>query len=124
MDIEIKKRQDKEKLLQSVNLKDGWDGENGRAPYKQDVDNAIKFMDHIPSHGLASSRVYIAGDGEVGFDWREIGLCLEITFNDNDISFFAEINGVEYGSYMNFNDGFPVELKALMDVCFSRNQVK
>ena len=108
------------KLLNSLDLRPDWDGEDGRAPTKQDVDNAINFLDHIPPRGIMSARVAIAGDGEGGGDWRGGGICLEVGFNDGEISFFAERNGTESGAEMDFKDGIPEELKLLMSTYFSR----
>ena len=107
------------KLSSSLDFRPGWDGEDGRAPTKQDVDNAINFLNYIPPRGIMSARVGIAGDGEVGFDWRESGICLEVGFNDGEISFFAERNGTESGAEMDFKNGIPEELRLLMSTCFS-----
>ena len=107
------------KLLNSRYLRPGWDGEDGRAPTQKDVDNAINFLDYIPPRGIMSARVVIAGDGEVGFDWRESGICLEVGFNDGDIFFFSERDGTESGAEMDFKNGIPEELKLLMSTCFS-----
>ena len=113
------KLQHRNKLLNSLDLSAGWDGEGGRVPTKQDVDNAINFLDYIPPRGIMSVRVVIAGDGEVGFDWRESGTCLEVGFNDGEISFFAQINENEFGADMDFKNSIPEELKFLMSACFS-----
>lgn len=108
-------------LCQSLTLPDGWNGDGGQAPIKQDVDNAVNFLDHIPRRGIMLARVMIAGDGDVGFDWGKNGICLEVGFCDEEISFYGETpDGKEFMGTEPFIKGMiPAQLQYLMSANFS-----
>ena len=79
------------KLEGYANLASGWDGDDGHAPAKVDIDNAIKFMDFIPPKGIFLAQLMVAGDGDVGFEWDMKDRCLEVGFCDGDISFYGKM---------------------------------
>ena len=108
-------------LCQSLTLPDGWDGDGGQAPIKQDVDNAVNFLDHIPRRGIMLARVMIAGDGDVGFDWGKSGRCLEVGFSDGEISFYGKTPGGERlkGTEVFKKGVVPAKLQSLLDANFS-----
>ena len=120
MKLSFIKSRHRRDLWQSLALPDDWDGDDGYAPAKQDVWNAIKFLEHIPSLGIISADVMIIGDGDVGFDWDKSGRCLEVGFRNAKISFYGqtpdekELKGTE-----DFKDGVvPVKLQSLMNANF------
>lgn len=77
-------------LLQYQELPADWDGDNGHAPDLLDIKNAVTFMKHIPDEGIASAKLMVAGDGDVGFYWRHDNFYLEIGFQDGNISFYGK----------------------------------
>lgn len=79
-----------QELLQYQELSADWDGDNGHAPALLDIENAVAFMDHIPDKGIASAKLMVAGDGDVGFYWRNDNFYLEIGFQDGNISFYGK----------------------------------
>ena len=109
------------KLLKSLKLKEGWDGEGGRAPYKRDVKNAIVFMKYLPYEGIRKARVAIAGDGAVGFDWRYDNIVFEAEFNDGDIAYFAKMkDGSERGGEYKFEGQATNDLLELIEMHFGK----
>ena len=109
-------------LLNSLELLDDWDGDDGHAPAEQDVWNAIKFLKHIPPLGIISAGVMIIGDGDVGFDWGKSGRCLEVGFSDGEISFYGKTPGGERlkGTEVFKNGTIPAKLQSLLDANFSK----
>ena len=107
-------------LLNSLELLNDWDGDDGHAPAEQDVWNAIKFLKHIPPHGIISAGVMIIGDGDVGFDWAKSGRCLEVGFRNAKISFYGKTpDGERLKGTEDFKDGVvPVKLQSLMNANF------
>ena len=108
-------------LLDSLELPNDWDGDDGHAPAKEDVWNAIKFLKHIPLPGIISAEVMIIGDGEVNFDWDKSGICLEVGFSDGEISFYGETpDGKEFTGTEAFIKGtVPAQLQHLINTNFS-----
>ena len=113
-------------LLNSLELPNDWDGDDGYAPAKQDVWNAIKFLKHIPLLGIISAEVMVIGDGDVGFDWDKSGRCLEVGFSDGEISFYGKTpDGKKLKGTEDFKDGaVPAQLQSLLDANFSNNHAR
>ena len=98
-----------------------WDDDDGHAPDKADIDNAIKFMDSIPSEGIFSAELMVAGDGDVGFEWKTSDLRLEVGFRRGNISFFGEVpKGEEMNGDALFQGAVPGDLVKFMNLVFVR----
>lgn len=102
-------------------LPDDWDGENGYAPAPLDIENAVAFMEHIPDKGIASAKLMVAGDGDVGFYWRHDNFYLEIGFQDGNISFYGKMpEGEKIGGDEIFDvASVPKKLDYWMEFIFS-----
>ena len=110
-----------DELTNSLKLPNDWDGDDGHAPAKQDVWNALTFLVRIPSLGIISAEVMVIGDGEVNFDWDKSGICLEVGFSDGEISFYGETpDGKEFTGTEAFIKGtVPAQLQHLINTNFS-----
>ena len=116
----IKQFEVSENLTRYADLPIDWDGDGGHAPDRKDIENAIRFIPHIPDHALLSAELMVAGDGDVGFRWRTANSFLEIGFSDGDISFYGEILSGETGKGEEvFANTVPENLRTLMQSVFS-----
>ena len=108
------------KLRDYANLADDWDGDNGHAPARKDIENAVRFISHIPESALFSAQLMVAGDGDVGFRWRQNDRFLEVGFSDGEISFYGETPSDESdkGDEI-FADSVPANLRNLMRSVFA-----
>lgn len=117
MQINMKKLEMQIKLRECTDLPDGWDGDGGHAPARQDIDNAVAFIKHIPDSGILSAELMVAGDGDVGFEWNIGKSHLEIGFYKSEISFYGRTeNGLKSGGDEVFRGDCPTELKKLMNI--------
>ena len=83
-DIDVgKKRWERKEIFNTIrsfaDLPPGWDGEDGVAPSKSDIDNALDFISKI-SLDFMKPKSMIAGDGDVGFTWRKNDDYIEVGF--------------------------------------------
>ena len=107
-------------LLRYANLPNDWDGDDGHAPTRQDIKNAIKFMDFIPAKGIVSAELMVAGDGDVGFKWETKDTYIEVGFCHGDISFYGKTAiGEKAKGDERFNEIIPKKLAKLMNIVFS-----
>ena len=108
------------KLRACANLPDDWDGYGGRAPASEDIENAVRFISHIPESALFSAQLMVAGDGDVGFRWRQKDRFLEIGFSDGEISFYGETpSGESNQGEELFANTVPANLRDLMRSVFA-----
>ena len=76
-------------LIAFKDLNAGWDGPGSVAPAIAAVDEALMFLDIIPQYG-ADPEVMVAGDGEVGYYWKNEAGFIDISFRGSgEASFFA-----------------------------------
>ena len=87
----------------------GWDGEDGVAPSKSDIDNALDFISKI-SLDFMKPKAMIAGDGDVGFTWRKNDDYIEVGFPNGEISYCATVNGERFYGDASYNGQAPPEL--------------
>ena len=113
----IKRFEIGEQLRRYADLHDDWDGYGGHAPTRQDIENAVWFIPHIPKGALFSAQLMVAGDGDVGFFWKQKDRYLEVGFLDGTISFYGETpDGEEISGGENFNGAaFPGALADFMN---------
>ena len=105
-------------ILEFKNLPDDWDGYDGHAPSRRDMDNAISLIPHIPDAGIDGARTMADGGGDVGFHWGR-DLQLEIGCTDGNISFYGDTPDGEDISGTQVYDGVvPDELKRLLSAIF------
>lgn len=108
------------KLRGYADLPDDWDGYNGHAPAQKDIENAVRFIPHIPARALPSAQLMVAGDGDVGFRWRLKDRFLEIGFSEGDISFYGEApNGKTGKGEAVFTGEIPENLRNLIQSVFA-----
>lgn len=111
----------RDELRGYVNLPDDWDGDDGHAPDQVDIDNAIRFMSHIPKHALSVAESMVSGDGDVGFLWKASDHHLEIGFRQGEISFYGEAqNGEEIYGDKPFDHFDPEKLLQFINTVFPR----
>ena len=122
MNNSVKKTEIREILIKSLSLQDDWDGDEGHAPDKIDVDNAINFLDNMPEFFTEICEVIIIGDGEINFDWEKSGINLEIGFSDNEISYFGKSKDeIKFKGTHDFkNDTIPKKLQIFFDLYSSK----
>ena len=70
----------RKELTQLKNLAPDWDDDDGQPPAAIDIKNASDFLDYIPGAGLATLELMVAGDGDVGYEWKTKKLRLEVGF--------------------------------------------
>lgn len=100
-----------------------WDGDDGHVPNEKDIQNAISFIRHIPDLGIDTASTIVAGDGEVGFEWKKPEHYLEISFSEGDISFFGDMpnNGERLlGEAVYDENAIPEKLRQLISAIFRR----
>ena len=111
----------RKKIAQFGELAPNWDDDNGQPPATQDLKNASDFLDYIPVPGLATVELMVAGDGDVGYEWKTSLLRLEIGFRRAQISFFGENRqtGLETNGDYPATVSCPPELIGFMETVFS-----
>ena len=121
MDEVATKRQElRETILSFAELPDDFDGYNGHAPDKRDIENALLLLPHIPDAGILSVSPMVAGDGDVGYEWCE-GPNIEIGFTHGEISFFGYTpEGERLNSDEPFTGEVPAKLQKLLSALFSK----
>lgn len=76
-------------------LPENWDGAGGHAPPGKAVDEGLAFIDLLPL-GTPSPTPFVAGDGEVGFEWKTANGFIEVSFyGDDHIYFYARVGDAE-----------------------------
>ena len=113
-DIDVgKKRWERKEIFNTIrsfaDLPPGWDGEDGVAPSKSDIDNALDFISKI-SLDFMKPKAMIAGDGDVGFTWRKNDDYIEVGFPNGEISYCATVNGERFYGDASYNGQAPPEL--------------
>ena len=99
-----------------ANLEPDWDCNNGRAPAREDIDNAVSFLRLL--RGGDIPRPMVAGDGDVGFIWETESSYLEVGFCDKgQISFYGKApDGEEAGGDNDFaKEGVSNDLWKLLE---------
>lgn len=70
-------------------LRDDWDSEDGVAPSREAIDDALAFIRLIPLRATLPKPM-VSGDGEVGFYWKTDNVYIDVGFyGDNQISYYA-----------------------------------
>jgi len=80
------------KVIRYRSLDANWDGEDGRAPSSMAVAEALEFLNLLPT-STPIPESYVAGDGEVGFVWRDKnGSFVDVSFlGDGFIYYYASL---------------------------------
>ena len=116
---DIKKRALRCKLRGYAVLPDDWDGDGGHAPSWKDIENAVRFLEHVPPSALLLDALMVAGDGDVGFDWDTKNGNVEVGFRHGNISFYGKTSaGEEFGGDEQFSGNIPEKLRALVNAVF------
>ncbi len=85
------------KVLSFLALEPNWDGREGVSPKWRTAIEAIQFIDLTCYMMLPPLDINVAGDGEIGFYYKDDNLFLDIGFiGMGTVSFFIKINGAEY----------------------------
>lgn len=82
------------KLTSFMELKDGWDGYDGRAPSIDAIQDAISFAEKL-NINMKMPKPMLSSDGEVGLFWEK-------DQNYIDVGFYGE---KIYSFYAQFDDG-------------------
>ena len=93
-----------------------WDCDNGHAPSKIDIDNAVAFLWSL--QGGKVPRPMVAGDGDVGFIWRTESSYLEVGFCDKgQISFYGKTSDGDkkHGDHDFAKEGVPDNLRKMLE---------
>ena len=78
-----------ETILASLDFSPGWDGYEGVVPTQDAANNAIHFIQLLPS-GIEPPRPLIAGDGEIGVYWKRGDAYIEAaSYGGTKIEYFA-----------------------------------
>lgn len=118
LDIMAKRKALHKEIAEFEKLPQGWDGDGGHAPAKQDIENALSIISDIPLMGMYSIRSMVSGDGDVGFEWG-VDMDLEIGFSKGRISYYGYTpQGERIGDTLDYNGTMPVELERLLNAVF------
>ena len=84
-------------ILSYKDLSEGWDGDDGRPPLEQTLDDAVRFIDQIPENSdqfrVPLPIPSLGGDGELVLYWRFKRSYAEASFlGDGVFSFYSAIN--------------------------------
>lgn len=79
-----------DEIASYANLEVDWDGRNSPPPLKGAIDNALLFLKRLPGTALPNGPL-LETNGEVGLYWKEDGIYVDVTFDENHIYYFAEI---------------------------------
>lgn len=92
-------------LVAYRNLPEGWDGQDGMAPSKAAIDDALMFIDLLPLSAEAPQPM-VSGEGEVGFFWRTENGFIDVSFmGDGIISYYGRSDraGIEVHRAVEYN---------------------
>ncbi|ORE91025.1 hypothetical protein [Aurantimonas sp. 22II-16-19i] len=78
-------------------LHPGWDGDDASAPTAAAIEAALAFIDLLPL-GSDPTGTMIEPSGEVGFYWKDKGRYIDITFDGNDIIYYAKVASHDRGN--------------------------
>jgi hypothetical protein len=71
------------KLSRYLSLQPNWDNDGGTAPQADTVGNAILYLSEVIQYARPP-RIFVVGDGEVGFAWDSAAGYAQISFHDDN----------------------------------------
>jgi len=105
----------RDELASFVDLPDNWDGYNGEAPQESTVEAAQQFLSLLPGDCLAPYAM-VAGDGEVGFYWRDDERFINISFFDAEEAIvYARCSAIQHPLHVTYTLPMDVIDSALLE---------
>lgn len=103
------------KILHFGSLKPGWDGPDSIQPSPIAVRHAVEFLEGLPV-SVRLPRVFVEGDGEIGFFWKFGSAYAEVGFRGPLIGYYARSSqGHEIQGEHQYN-GFKESIRELEQV--------